>query len=113
LDTKLHLEYALHEYGKALKGLQRAYGRASSDSQNTAHLRISLIAALLIFCFENMQGNLQRAFMNIQAAVGLIPEKLLSDSKAVRNPFMERSLIPSSMPGVIEDEILGQFVSLD
>lgn len=110
--AKPHLEYALQEYGRALKGLQRMYGPISSR-QSTANLRLSLIAALLIFCFENMLGNIPQAFMHVKSVVELIPHNLMSDSKAIRNPFLMRGLIPSSIPEVLEDEILGQFVSLD
>jgi len=70
-ETKMHREEALKQYGKALKGIRNMLSKVGEDD-----LRIVLIAAILIFCIENMNGHTRHAVKHIQTALHFIRQKL-------------------------------------
>ncbi|KAE9365402.1 hypothetical protein N431DRAFT_353356 [Stipitochalara longipes BDJ] len=99
--SEAHHRYALSQYSKALRGVREAIS-ASKDS-----LRITLIASILIFCFENFHGDVRLALTNIRSAQGLIHSWLESKGgSAVPRGF-------SPAPYFIEDELVGAFAKLD
>src|SRR5580658_9952434 len=70
-----HRQYALNQYGVALRGVQKMLSRGQDS------LRTALISSLLIFCFENMLGDTERAVRNIQSALDVIHEHLEHQTK--------------------------------
>ena len=96
-----HRQYALLQYGVALKGLQKVV----LGGQNS--LRIALISSLLIFCFENMLSDRERAVRNIQSALDVIHEQLAHQNKNSTHLQLNQLSIP------IEEEILSAFMRLD
>lgn len=70
-ETNFHIEEALKLYGKALKGIRIMLSKGQRDD-----LRIVLIAALLIFCVENLHGDTKQAMRHIQTTLQLIQRKL-------------------------------------
>ncbi|KAN0089460.1 hypothetical protein V8E51_019720 [Hyaloscypha variabilis] len=99
--SEAHHRYALSQYSKALKGVREAIS-AGKDS-----LRTTLIASLLIFCFENFHGDVRLALTNVQSAQGLMHSWLESKGEsAVPKGF-------SPAPYVIENELVGAFAKLD
>ncbi|ESZ91090.1 hypothetical protein SBOR_8523 [Sclerotinia borealis F-4128] len=64
-STYKHLDYALKEYGKSLQGMQRAIDKSAGRSPRTA-----LIACLLVFCIESIQG--RQASASIHATNGIM-----------------------------------------
>lgn len=93
-----HYEFALQQYGKALRVMRTAI---TSDE----HLRKALIACLLIFCFEGFQGNQDAAIKHVQSGY-----KLLQDWKAKIAASAEH--IPP-LSATIEEEIIRTFERLD
>ncbi|CZR61401.1 uncharacterized protein PAC_11297 [Phialocephala subalpina] len=102
-----HRKYALHQYGKALKGIRGILG-SSTDS-----LRIALIAALLTFVFESMFGDTRSAVKNIQSALDLVNQRLLPRTHACRGPLVTRAFLPPNMVDLIDEDILKSFLRLD
>ena len=96
-----HRQYALQQYGLALKGIQQTL------SQNRDSLRTALISSLLIFCFEIMLGDTERAVRNIQSALEVV-HKLLSDANNA-SPYFQQNHISMG----IEEEIINAFMRLD
>lgn len=96
-----HHEYALQQYSKALRGVREVIAKGKDS------LRTVLIAALLIFCFENFHGDVRLALTNVQSAVELMHDWLAEN--AVRS--ISQGLSPS--PSVIEDSIVTAFTRLD
>lgn len=100
-ETVSHRQYALQQYGLALKGVQKML------SQGQDSLRTALISSLLIFCFENMLGDTQRAVRNIQSALEVI-HKLFTDTNNA-SPHFQRNHVTMG----IEEEIISAFMRLD
>jgi hypothetical protein len=93
-----HYEFALQQYGKALRVM-----RATITSDE--HLRKALIACLLIFCFEGFQGNQDAAIKHVQSGY-----KLLQDRKGMIAASQEPV---TPMSAVIEEDIIRTFERLD
>ena len=94
-----HHRYALCQYSKALKGVREAI------SEGMDSLRTTLIASLLIYCFENFHGDTRLALTNVQGAVKLM------------HAFLESYGGPrgglSPAPDVVEDCLVQAFARLD
>jgi hypothetical protein len=99
--SEAHHRYALCQYSKALKGVREAISRRFDS------LRTSLIASLLIFCFENFHGDMRLALKNIQNAVELMYNWLERNG----GPATPAGL--STAPNVIEDTLVHAFAKLD
>lgn len=97
-----HRAFAIRQYGKALSELRQILTR----SDDTA-VRISLIASLLIFCFENIHGDHEQAVSQLRCALAMMRRRLSTYQK----PYSKLRTI-SSIPG-FEDDIVDVFVRLD
>ncbi|CZR54913.1 uncharacterized protein PAC_04798 [Phialocephala subalpina] len=97
-----HRTFAIRQYGKALTELRQAINR-SDDSA----VRISLIASLLIFCFENIHGDYEQAVVQLRTALQMMRRRLAT----VARPYSRIRTI-CTIPG-LEDDILDIFVRLD
>jgi hypothetical protein len=91
--------YALNHYDQALQGSRAAI----ANGQN--NIRKALIACLLVFCFESLQGNQDSAIMQARSCLKLLDDWILS-----------KQALGGSDP--IDDGILGQdlmdaFVALE
>jgi hypothetical protein len=97
----LHMEhqYALKQYDKALKGMRDATCRGEND------LRTDLIACLLAFCFETLQGRQGPACALAVSGLSLFHQKVDGSEMNFAGP-----LIPSYC---LEEEIVNAFASLD
>jgi hypothetical protein len=74
-------------------------------------IRNTLIASLLIFSFESMHGNSERAIEHAKASLNMMRKKL--DTSARKYSQIHRfSPLAPSIPG-LEDEVLEVFVRLD
>jgi len=104
-DMNSNLEYALLQYGKALKGIQNTVS-AGQDS-----MRIALIAALLIFVFESLHGDTTRALTPIQISIDLILKRLSTMHRPYRGSLTNAKKTPSSLP--VDEDLLIAFVRLD
>lgn len=103
-DRSSHLQFAIEEYGRALRMIQRLI-QNRSDKQS---FRIALIASLLVFCFENLHGDTDQAVAHIRSALLLFRKRLaLYSSPRYAGP----KKLPS-LPG-LEDDVLHLFVKLD
>lgn len=85
--------FAIQEYGQALKGMKQAMP-----------IRTTLIATLLVFCFENFLGNQASAFTQVQGAANLLREWM---KERETRRIADRSLSPA--PDVIEDTVFDAF----
>ncbi|KAB8303400.1 hypothetical protein EYC80_004828 [Monilinia laxa] len=85
--------FAVQEYGKALDGMKKLIP-----------IRMTLIATLLIFSFENFHGNHMSAVAHIQSAANLLQEWMKDREK---RQIMGRYMSPA--PDVIEDAVLATF----
>lgn len=87
--------FAVQEYGKALDGMKKLIP-----------IRMTLIATLLIFSFENFHGNHISAVTHIQSAANLLQEWMKDREK---RQITGRNMSPA--PDVIEDAVLATFHS--
>lgn len=87
--------FAIQEYGKALGGMQKLIP-----------IRMTLLAALLTFSFENFHGNHLSAFAQIQSAANLLQEWMKAREK---RQITDRNISPA--PDVIEDLVFAAFHS--
>jgi hypothetical protein len=105
VERSSHHQYALQQYGKALKGIQTMV----SEGQDS--MRMALIAALLIFCFESLLGDTFRAVTPIQSSLELIFKRLSTMSRPYRNSRTKPHSTP--VPTPIDEELLWAFMRLD
>ncbi|PQE17986.1 zn2 cys6 dna-binding protein [Rutstroemia sp. NJR-2017a BVV2] len=63
-ESKEHYQYALKQYGKSLRGINTAIEKGARRCPRTA-----LIACILVFCIESMQGH--QASASLHAANGV------------------------------------------
>jgi len=97
-EAESHHQYALQQFGKALR----------ETIQNGKHaIRTSLIVSLLIYCFENSHGNPQQAGKHIYTALKMMRSDILFTSHPNHNLLMS-----SPAPRFIEDEIVTTYTRL-
>jgi hypothetical protein len=89
-------EFALVQYGKALKGIKRATDQGKQD------LRTILIACLLVFCFETLQGLQGSACALASSGLTLFYKTRGDDSTIIYNPDEQ-----------LEEDLLQALVGLD
>jgi hypothetical protein len=94
-------EFALKEYAKALKGMRKAIANRKHDIRN------ALIACLLVFCLESLQGNPNSAVSNAKSGLTLFYEFM-----ATKNSSCTMTQGGASYAG-IEADILKEFGGLD
>ena len=98
-STDPHHQHALVHYGKALQGMRKALYSEERD------LRKALIACLLVFCFESLQGRLASAAAYATSAVSLLYRWELEQS----NPRISHHTRQSP----IEEDLYLAFSGLD
>lgn len=98
-----HHRFAFHEYGKALKEIRQV---AKSKAPNTS--RTFLLASMLIYCFESLQGNADSAIGHLQAAVSLGLR-----NRGTNNDVIYRHISPRTKAPDIEDDLVSAFARLD
>ncbi|TEY78210.1 hypothetical protein BOTCAL_0051g00280 [Botryotinia calthae] len=87
--------FAVLEYGKALGGIKKL-----------VPIRMTLLATLLIFSFENFHGNQMAAITQIQSAASLLQAWMKDREK---RQITDRTMSPA--PNIIEDVIFATFHS--
>lgn len=100
-SAEAHHQYALQQYGKALRGIQEVTNRGENST------RTVLIASLLIYSFENFHGDTRLGLKNIQSALALMHDFLAN------TPRSGHTFGWSPAPDVIEDELVAMFAHLD
>jgi hypothetical protein len=105
-DVNSHLQYALMQYGKALKRVQMMV----TTSQDT--MQVTLITALLIFVFESLHGDTDRAVTPIRSAMELILKRLSSHPRQTRISRVSPHRSQLS-PLAIDEDLLSAFMRLD
>ncbi|KAH7348982.1 hypothetical protein BKA65DRAFT_271906 [Rhexocercosporidium sp. MPI-PUGE-AT-0058] len=100
-------EYALEKYGNALKSMKTELSKSQDN------LRVALIAALLIFVFENMHGCARAAVMNIQSALDLVNNRLMCHCHSLQASSSKQGILQSSISELVEDEVLTTLIRLD
>jgi len=98
-----HRDFALQQYGMALKEAHTAINsRGEPDAT-----RIALISSLLIYCFENLQGDCTQAGRHMEAALKLVQKKLVSRS------FSFWSVRDNSAHSTLDQQLLLIFMRID
>ncbi|TGO42506.1 hypothetical protein BHYA_0007g00050 [Botrytis hyacinthi] len=87
--------FAIQEYGRALGGIKKL-----------RPIRMTLLATLLIFSFENFHGNQMAAITQFQSAASLLQAWMKDREK---RQIADRTLSPA--PNIIEDVIFATFHS--
>lgn len=98
-----HQQYALQQYGRALKSVQ---ARISANQYRDA-TRIALIASLLIYSFENLYGELDFALGHLEGALQLMRKQL---AHATRHYKHSENRSPTS---ALDDDLVAAFFRLD
>lgn len=98
-----HHRFAVQQYGRALKMVQAII---AVNRQNEG-VRISLVASILIFCFENLLGEHEQAVTHVKSALNLMHKRLSTSAKRYSRLSATRWL-PD-----IDDDVLHIFVRLD
>jgi hypothetical protein len=104
---EFHRQYALLQYGEALKAIHQQIVLDCSDSVRTA-----MISALLIFCFESLSGNVTPTMTHIQSALEIVVKRISSEPHGYQIPSVGALGMPSASP-LINDELLLAFMRID
>jgi hypothetical protein len=99
--AKLHRQFALLKYGKAVKTMQ--------ETLVGAELRLVLIACLLVYAFENLVHNRHAALSHGMSGQRLLREWLTKYDQVTPN---NRHLY-SPAPAVVDDELVEAFSHID
>lgn len=100
-----HYQYAVRQYGQALREIQRLIvERQDSESDST---RTALLTSLLVFCFEGQNGNPKTAIEHLQSAL-LVLQKRVSKSKKTYSHIIYGSPVEE-----IEYELFSTFLRID
>ncbi|ESZ95239.1 hypothetical protein SBOR_4351 [Sclerotinia borealis F-4128] len=98
---EFHHRHALQQYGKSLKELQKVIARGDSC------IRTTLIASLLIFCFQNFHGDIRLALNNARTTIDLMYNWISNQAGVpARIGF-------SPAPNIVENELVEAFTRLD
>ena len=103
VDRYPHEQYAFEKYGRALKMVQAKI--SANQFRDTA--RIALIASLLIYCFENLHGEIDSALGHLEGAFRLMQKQLSEASRLYRH---SENRSPSSG---LDDDLVAAFFRLD
>jgi hypothetical protein len=99
--AKMHREFALLKYGRAVKQMQEAL--------IGAELRLVLVACLLVFCFENLLSNRFEALAHATSVQPLLREWLAKYDQVM--PTSQR--LHSPAPVIVDEELVEAFNHLD
>ncbi|KAH8654956.1 hypothetical protein BGZ60DRAFT_532587 [Tricladium varicosporioides] len=103
LESTTHQQYALWQYGRAIKGVQQMI----SSKRNIAQARFALIAGLLIFAFESVHGDYDTAIKQMEMALPLMKKELARCERRYKH------LENTSPTSALEDELVVAFVRID
>ncbi|KAH7318983.1 hypothetical protein BKA65DRAFT_513589 [Rhexocercosporidium sp. MPI-PUGE-AT-0058] len=98
-----HRVFAARYYGTALRGIQNMINTTNESDA----ARLTLLASLLIFCFECLQGEHEKAVEHIKVAMGMMRNRF---STSRRHYSLIRRI--ETIPG-LEDELVDIFVRID
>jgi hypothetical protein len=104
--SEFHRQYALQQYGEALKAIQRQFVLSSADSVKRA-----MISSLLIFCFESLQEDVAPTMIHIQSALEIIIKQLSSAPYTYQ--ISSIGSLGSQSEALIHDELLLAFMRID
>lgn len=91
-EASMHRQQALVRYGQALAGIQKIF-----NTQTFHSLRLVLLAALLIFYFENLQRDTQAAQAHFKGALHLMHKQLSQGlTQYVNRDMVVLILLPDS-----------------
>lgn len=102
-ETDPHQQYAFQNYGRALRELQARI--SANPSRDTT--RIALIASLLIYCFENIHGEIDSALVHLEGAFRLMQKQLKNASRRYKHSDN------ASPISALDDDLVGAFFRLD
>lgn len=102
-DARHHSYYAFQQYSQGLKGIQALL----AGDQGAASARSALVAALLIYCFENMNGQLEGAIVHMKKALGLMQMQFSSSTQRYRH------LLKATPSHSLEHDLVAALVRLD
>jgi hypothetical protein len=97
-----HHQYALEQYHKAIKGMQRL-------AAGYNNIRTVLITSLIIVCFEVLHGNQEAAAAQLQNGIAMIQEWKKDERDASKYPLG----FSSPAPDTIEDYLVQFFGRLE
>jgi hypothetical protein len=100
-----HHQFALQQYGKALKLMRDS---PSEDEEN--HARKALISCLLIVCFETYRGDPDLAVIQAQSAVQVLTSRLRKNEDKKRRGSTTSAT--KEKPQVVEDDLINAFARL-
>ncbi|KFY44075.1 hypothetical protein V494_01650 [Pseudogymnoascus sp. VKM F-4513 (FW-928)] len=95
--------FALQQYSKAIRCLRETDNLATSD------LRTTLVASILIICFETYHGNFELAGRQIYTAMQMLEIWTSKQAYTMSDPLK----ISSPAPDIIEDDLIHAFIRLD
>jgi len=104
-EKDAHHQHALQQYGEALKGIREMVAMGQDS------MRIALISALLIFCFESLHGDLGRAIVHVQSGIDMIVKRISNTPRQYYFSRVKSAGVGSS--GAIDDDLLTAFMRLD
>ncbi|KAH8660134.1 hypothetical protein BX600DRAFT_467289 [Xylariales sp. PMI_506] len=109
-DANTHIPLEIvKEYNKAIRFLKKNI----DAHDNTASLRVALIACVLFIALEIRAGRLIKAAMHMNEGMKLLRKYLHSPTPAATAVFKHSSLNLPPIPHTIEDELVAVFVDLD
>jgi hypothetical protein len=100
-----HHQFALQQYGKALKLM-----RDSPSEDEEHHVRKALISCLLIICFETYRGDPDLAIIQAQSAVQVLTSWLRKPENNKRRGSTTSAA--SGKSPVVEDDLINAFARL-
>ncbi|KAF4629527.1 hypothetical protein G7Y89_g8610 [Cudoniella acicularis] len=102
-EVERHQQYALWQYGRALKGIQQMISQRTANNS----IRLALIAALLIYCFESLHGDYDAALRHIESALPVMQSQLSQSGRRYKH------LQTTSPTSALEDDLVVAFVRVD
>ncbi|KAK6606350.1 hypothetical protein H4I96_04812 [Botrytis cinerea] len=101
IEAFLHRQYGLDQYGKALVGMRQALNPSSYNA------RKALIACLLVYSIESIQGHLATAASHAASGENLLHEIMLDKKSKSLPPFS------CQQDSSIDDDLCRAFSDLD
>jgi hypothetical protein len=98
--------YSLSRYDRGLTGLKQELGQIRTDDYQWA--KKAMLAALLIYCFECMNGRTDIADAQIRSALTMVQQQFLKETQSYR--YFGSTQTTESR---IEEDLLSAFVRLD
>lgn len=101
-ESAQHHQFALHQYGKAIKRMKDLLATGTQD------FRKALILCLLTVCFEALNGDMQLAMAQIRNGL-----KLIKEWKQSRTSSSSYNAIGAEKPDESSSELIRAFARLD